>query len=41
MSDGTVNPETPVEGVRKAMAGFFSDFRGFQAEIEAKLKRTE
>ena len=32
---------SPVEGVKAAVAGFASDFRGFRAEIEKKLQQQD
>ncbi|MEX0348008.1 MAG: phage major capsid protein [Paracoccaceae bacterium] len=31
----------PVQEVKRAMAGFISEFKGFRAKLEAKLKQTE
>ncbi|WP_431358141.1 phage major capsid protein [Sulfitobacter albidus] len=33
--------QSPAEEVRRAVSGFVSDFKGFQAEIETKLQQTE
>ncbi len=37
----TVAGVSPAEDVRRAVSGFVSEFKGFQAEIETKLQQTE
>ncbi len=37
----TVVGVSPAEDVRRAVSGFVSEFKGFQAEIETKLQQTE
>lgn len=41
MSKTEMGDLSPAEEVRAAVTGFVTDFKGFQAEIETKLQRTE
>jgi HK97 family phage major capsid protein len=41
MSNTTNGDLSPAEEVRAAVTGFVNDFKGFQANIETKLKQTE